>query len=59
MSHQIEMVSLDQLIDRNHNYRKFKESWDLKEVQKEIEKIEITPDLYSFTQSIKSPRLYE
>ena len=41
MPHQVEMVTLDQLIEKNHNYRKFKELWDLNQVQKELEKIEI------------------
>jgi hypothetical protein len=34
------MVTLDQLIDQNHNYRKFKELWDLTEVEKNLEEIE-------------------
>ncbi len=34
------MVTLDQLIDLNHNYRKFKKSWDLEPVKKELKKIE-------------------
>ncbi len=41
MTYQVEIVSLDQLIDKNHNYRKFKELWDLNPVKKELEKIEI------------------
>lgn len=41
MSYQVEMVTLDQLIAQNHNYRKFKELWDLNPVKKELEKIEI------------------
>jgi len=28
MSYQVEIVSLDQLVAKNHNYRKFKELWD-------------------------------
>ena len=44
MSHQVEMVTLDQLIEKDHNYRKFKELWNLTEVQKELEKIEIQND---------------
>lgn len=44
MSYQVEIVSLDQLIDKNHNYRKFKELWDLYPVKKELEKIEISLD---------------
>jgi IS5 family transposase len=39
---QVEMVTLDQLIDQNHIYRKFKELWDLTEVKKNLEEIEIT-----------------
>ena len=39
---QVEMVTLNQLIDQNHNYRKFKELWDLTEVKKNLEEIEIT-----------------
>ncbi len=35
------MVNLNQLIDKNHNYRRFKELWDLNLVKKELEKIEI------------------
>ena len=34
---QVEMVTLNQLIDQNHNYRKFKELWDLTEVKKNLE----------------------
>ncbi len=41
MSYQLEMVNLNQLIDKNHNYRKFKELWNLDEVRKELEKIEL------------------
>lgn len=41
MSYQVEIVSLDQLVAKNHNYRKFKELWDLHPVRKELEKIEI------------------
>ena len=41
MSYQVEIVNLNQLIDPNHNYRKFKELWDFNEVKKELEKIEI------------------
>jgi len=41
MSYQVEIVNLDQLIDPNHNYRKFKGLWDLTPVRKELEKIEI------------------
>jgi hypothetical protein len=33
------MVNLNQLIDKNHNYRKFKELWNLDEVRKELEKL--------------------
>ena len=44
MAHQVEIVNLDQLIDPNHNYRKFKELWDLTDVKKELEKIEIEQD---------------
>ena len=40
MSYQIEMVTLDQLVDLNHNYRKFKELWDLELVRKELKQIE-------------------
>ena len=40
MSYQIEMVTLDQLIDKNHNYRKFKKLWDLDPVKKELRQIE-------------------
>lgn len=40
MSYQVEMVRLDQLIDKNHNYLKFKALWDLNPVKKELEKIE-------------------
>jgi len=34
------MVTLDQLIDQAHSYRKFKELWDLSEVKSELEAIE-------------------
>lgn len=34
------MVTLDQLVNQNHNYRKFKELWDLEPVKKELKKIE-------------------
>ena len=37
---QVEMVTLDQLIDQTHSYRKFKELWDLSEVKSELEAIE-------------------
>ena len=37
---QVEMVTLDQLIDQAHSYRKFKELWDLSEVKSELEAIE-------------------
>jgi len=40
MSYQIEMVTLDHLIDKNHNYRKFKKLWDLEPVKKELKQIE-------------------
>ena len=40
MSYQVEMVTLDQLIDKNHNYRKFKKLWDLEPVKKELKQIE-------------------
>jgi len=40
MSNQIEMVTLDQLISPDHNYRKFKELWNFDEIKNEIEKIE-------------------
>ncbi len=33
------MVTLDQLIDKNHNYRKFKKLWDL-ELVRELKKVE-------------------
>jgi IS5 family transposase len=39
---QVEMVTLNQLIDKNHNYRKFKKLWDLTEVKKLLEEIETT-----------------
>tara|TARA_B110000046_G_C12944437_1_gene377302 strand:+ start:132 stop:1112 length:981 start_codon:yes stop_codon:yes gene_type:complete len=38
---QSEIVTLNQLIDQNHNYRKFKELWDLTEVKIELEKIDL------------------
>ena len=44
MSYQVEIVSLDQLVAKNHNYRKFKELWDLHPVRKELEKIEMSLD---------------
>jgi transposase, IS5 family len=37
---QVGMVTLDQLIDQAHSYRKFKELWDLSEVKSELEAIE-------------------
>ena len=40
MSNQIEVVTLDQLISLDHNYRKFKELWNFDEIKKELEKIE-------------------
>tara|TARA_Y100000389_G_C17282775_1_gene423857 strand:+ start:455 stop:808 length:354 start_codon:yes stop_codon:yes gene_type:complete len=47
MSHQVEMVTLDQLIEKDHTYRKFKELWDLSGVGKELKKIEIKNDANS------------
>ena len=47
MSHQVEMVTLDQLIKKDHTYRKFKELWDLSGVGKELKKIEIKNDANS------------
>ncbi len=44
MSYQVEIVSLDQLVEKGHNYRKFKELWDFREIEKELEKIEIDND---------------
>ena len=44
MSYQVEMVTLDQLVDQNHNYRKFKELWNFSEIEKELEKIEVDSD---------------
>ena len=34
------MVTLDQLISSDHNYRKFKQLWNFEEIKNEIEKIE-------------------
>lgn len=34
------MVSLEELVPANHNYRKFKKLWDLKEVERELKKVE-------------------
>ena len=42
--HQMEMVSLNDLLDKNHNYRKFKQLWDFAEVKRELEKIEDKSD---------------
>jgi IS5 family transposase len=40
MSKQINMVSLDQLVRKNHDYRKFKAIFDFEMVEKELRKIE-------------------
>lgn len=44
MSHQVEMVTLEELVPSNHIYRKFKELWNLNDVKKELEKIEVNSD---------------
>ena len=48
MSRQVEMVSLEELVSNNHIYRSFKELWDLKQIQKELEIIEIDSDHKGF-----------
>lgn len=40
MSKQINMVSLDQLVSKNHEYRKFKAIFDFEMVEEELGKIE-------------------
>jgi IS5 family transposase len=40
MSKQINMVSLDQLVNENHQYRKFKELFDFEAVEKELVAVE-------------------
>jgi IS5 family transposase len=39
-SNQITLVSLNQLVSQNHQYRKFKELFDFKAASKELEKVE-------------------
>ncbi|MFC1659569.1 transposase [Pseudomonadota bacterium] len=41
MLHQVEMVTLEELVPKNHIYRKFKELWNLNDVKKELKKIEL------------------
>ncbi len=40
MSHQVEMVSLEELVPANHIYRKFKELWDFTKIEQEMNKME-------------------
>ena len=40
MSKQINVVSLDQLVNENHQYKKFKELFDFKAVEKELVAVE-------------------
>ncbi len=40
MSSQVEIVSLEELVPANHIYRKFKELWNLTQIEKEMDKIE-------------------
>jgi IS5 family transposase len=40
MPHQVEMVSLEELVPPTHIYRKFKELWDFTEIEKEMNKME-------------------
>ncbi|MFC1659827.1 transposase [Pseudomonadota bacterium] len=47
-SHQIEMITLEELVSDNHIYRRFKESWDFSDIKTELEKIEINLDYIGF-----------
>jgi transposase len=40
MSRQIEMISLEELVPSNHQYRKFLELFDFKEIEKELKTLE-------------------
>lgn len=48
MSRQVEMVSLEELVSNNHIYRSFKDLWDLTQIKKELEAIEIESDHKGF-----------
>ncbi len=34
---QLEMVSLEQLVPKEHNYRKFKKLWDFKNIEAKLD----------------------
>ena len=34
--YQVEFVTIDSLVDKNHQYRKFKKLWDLSSTKKEL-----------------------
>ncbi len=36
---QLEIVSLEELVSESHNYRRFKKLWDLREVNKKLERL--------------------
>jgi IS5 family transposase len=36
---QLELVSLDSLVSKNHQYRKFKALWDFKAIEKKLSKL--------------------
>ena len=44
MPHQVEMISLEELVPPTHIYRKFKELWDFTEIGKEMNKMESNSD---------------
>ena len=61
MSHQIEMVSLEDLVPSNHVYRKFKELWDFTDIEQEMKKLEFNSDHkgYGAFRLFKSKGLHE
>ncbi len=38
--YQVEFVTIDSLVDQNHQYRKFKKLWDLSSTKKELSQLE-------------------
>jgi transposase, IS5 family len=48
MSHQIEMISLEELVSEDHIYRKFKDLWDFREIELELSQIEFNSDHKGF-----------
>ena len=40
---QLELVNLDSLVPKNHNYRKFKALWNFKAIEKKLSKLSYSP----------------